>query len=481
VRGILASEGAIHRTIARFYRGEEPPAEPQWEDGMQVNPAAAQQSSPLFADKPTGTRERAREEGSFTPPPIPLTQPQLQAQPPAPATQPTRGPPRSLARTLLVICDDAEQREAAVRLLSRQGVAVAGSSSAEAERAVALGGIEVALVAGDTLADTPALVARLLTVAPSMEVRVLPSLAEALCGEAGPLGRAARLHARVLDAALATLGGAGVQGAALAKLARRVAIRLGAGRAEAERASAAAYAMACAARLEGKEQFARPASEAVRAVLGRDAGELASLIGVCAEGGTTAANASRATLALTAAMALVEGVGTGSPTPDDASRALVRLREEGRVPATALEALAAEVAELVLGDSASHTVVLAEPDPTRSATLQARFLADGVRVMLADSVARVRELLAQGAHALVVASHLPDGKGAALASTLRLAPATAALPIFVLAPPEDPGLVEAGLDAGADDVLTYPVNPDVLAAKVRRALQPRRSLAVVAG
>jgi serine/threonine-protein kinase len=482
VRGILASEGAIRRTIRRFYLGEELPAQPQWENGMQMGPAEPQPVGTSSPDRHT----RAREEGAFTPPePQPEPpQPQLQTpvppQPPAPAPQPTRIPPRALARTLLVIADDAEQREAAVRLFSRQGVAVAGSSSAEAERAVALGGTEVALVAGDSIADTPALVARLLTVAPSMEVRVLPSLAEALAGEAGPLGRAARLHARVLDAALAALGGAGVQGAALAKLARRVAIRLGAGRAEAERASAAAYAMACAARLENKESFARPTCEAVRAVLGRDAGELASLIGVCAEGGTTAANASRAALALTAAMALVEGVGTGSPTPDAASRALVKLREEGRVPPNALEALAAEVAELVLGDSASHTIVLAEPDPARSATLQARFLADGVRVLLADSAARVHELLAQGAHALVVASRLPDGRGASLTSTLRLAPATAELPIFVLAPPEDPGQVEAGLDAGADDVLTYPVNPDVLAAKVRRALQPRRSLSAVA-
>jgi len=480
VRGILASEGAIRRTISRFYQGEPLAAEPQRDGGAQ---AAAAEPPP----EERHTRSQAMPV-TFTPAPLapaPIApQPQLQApiapQPPAPAPQPTRSPPRSLARTLLVIADDGEQREAAVRLFARQGVAVAGSTSAEAERAVALGGTEVAIVAGDTIPDAPALVARLLTVAPRMEVRVLPSLAEALGGEAGPLGRAVRLHARVLDAALAALGGAGVQGAALAKLARRVAIRLGAGRAEAERASAAAYAIACAARLENKESFARPTCEAVRAVLGRDAGELASLIGVCAEGGTTDANASRATLALVAAMALVEGVGTGSPTPDAASRALVKLREEGRVPANALEALAAEVAELVLGDAASHTIVLAEPDPARSATLQARFLADGVRVLLADSVARVHELLAQGAHALVMASGLPDGKGATLTRELRLAPATAELPIFVLAPPEDPGQVEAGLDAGADDVLTYPVNPDVLAAKVRRALAPRRSLTAAA-
>jgi CheY-like chemotaxis protein len=419
----------------------------------------------------------SQEQPGVTPPlPVQIPEPPL----PVVASQPARTPPRSLARTLLVVSDDPEQRDAAVHIFSRQGVAAAGSSSAEAERAVALGGIEVALIASDTIPDTPAVVARLLTAAPTMEVRVLPSLAEALGGEAGPLGRAARLHARVLDAALAALGGAGVQGAAMAKLARRVALRLGAGRAEAERASAAAYAMACAARLEGKEVFAKPSCEAVRALLGRDAGELASVLGAGKEG-THAPQPSRAALALSAATELMQAVGTGSPKPDDASRALVKLREEGRVPAIALEALAAEVAELVLGDAASPTIVLAEPDPARSATLQARFLAEGVRVLLADSMARARELLAGGARALVVASRLPDGEAAALTQSLRAAAPTAELPIFVLAPPEDPGMVEAGLDAGADDVLTYPVNPDVLAAKVRRALQPRRALTAVAG
>jgi eukaryotic-like serine/threonine-protein kinase len=442
---------------------------------MKVSASDTQPGVTPFADKHTGTRERVLDEAAFTPS-QPHPAPEASR---APAPQPTRSPPRSLARMLLVVADDAEQRDAAVRLFSRQGVAVAGSSSAEAERAVALGGIEVALIAGDTISDVPGLVARLLTAAPTMEVRVLPSLAEALGGEAGPLGRAARLHARVLDAALAALGGAGVQGAALARLARRVALRLGAGKAEAERASAAAYAMACASRLDGKDTFVRPPCEAVRALLGRDACELASVLGA-PSAGAGVPQPGRAALALNAATALMEAIGKSSPTPEDASRALVRLREEGRVPAVALEALAAEVAELVLGDTSLPTIVLSEPDPARSATLQARFLADGVRVLLADSVARARELLAGGAHALVVGSRLRDGEGAALTRSLRANPATAGLPIFLLAPPEDPGVVEAGLDAGADDVLTWPVNPDVLAAKVRRALQPRRALSAVA-
>jgi serine/threonine protein kinase/CheY-like chemotaxis protein len=492
VRGLLASQGAIRRTINRFYRGEEPEAGTDWANVMKVSLSESQPGVRPFADKHTRTRERVLDETAFLSPPSPPRAPQpvraVESPPsvtptPAPVPQPPRTPPRSLARTLLVVADDPEQRDAAVRLFSSQGVAAAGSSSAEAARAVALGGIEVALVAADTLADAPTVVAKLLSAAPAMEVRVLPSLAEALGGEAGPLGRAARLHARVLDAALAALGGAGVQGAAMARLARRVALRLGAGRAEAERASAAAYGMACASRLEGRAAFVRPSCEAVRAVFGRDAGELASVLSPPSEGwgkGSLALPPSRAAMALNAAAALMEAVGTGSPTPDDASRALVRLREEGRVPASALEALAAEVSELVLGDAASPILVLAEPDPARSATLQARFLAEGVRVLLARSEAHIRELLAVGASALVVGSRLPEGDAATLTRSLRASAPTAELPIFMLAPAEHPGVVEAGLDAGADDVLTYPVNPDVLAAKVRRALQPRRALAAIA-
>ncbi|QRK12218.1 protein kinase [Archangium violaceum] len=474
VRGIYATEGAIRRAIGRFYRGDDPDQMDDWSHMMPLASAETPSGVTPYADKHTRTRERMLDESAFeevaaAPPPPPAS------PPPVPEPAPATPAPASLARTMLVVSDDAELREAAVRLFTRQGVAASGSSAVDVERAVALGGTEVALVAADTVRDAPSVVSRLMKVAPSVEVRVLPSLAEALGGEAGPLGRASRLHARVVDAALAALGGVGVQGASLAKLARRVARRLGAGCAEAERASAVAYALALAAFQESSERFSRPSCEAVRAILGRDAGELASLIGACTrEAPLLTENANKATLALAAAVSLLEVAGTATLVASSASQALVKLRTESRLPGVALEALSAEVMELVLGDRASHTVVLAEPNPARASALQARFLADGVRVVLADSAARVRTLLSQGSQALVVAARLPDGDGASLTRALRSAEETTSLPIFVLAPAEDPGLVEAGLDAGADDVLTYPVNPDVLVAKLRRALQPRR-------
>jgi serine/threonine-protein kinase len=478
VRGIYATEGGIRRAIGRFYRGDDPDQMDDWSTSMPLAGSEQEAGVTPFADKHTRTRERLLDESAFEevakPPPVPAPAP---VAPPRPMTL----APASLARTMLVVSDDVELREAAVRLLTRQGVAASGSSAADVEKAVALGGTEVALVAADTVPEAPALVARLMTVAPSLEVRVLPSLAEALGGEAGPLGRAARLHARVVDAALAEVGGVGVQGPALARLARRVARRLGAGRAEAERASAVAYALALAAFQESGEgePFTRPSREAVRAIFGRDAGELAGLIGVCTRDALPLPDSStRAALALASAVSLLEVAGTATPVPSVASQSLVKLRAENKLPAAALEALSAEVMELVLGESASHTVVLVEPNSARASALQARFLADGVRVVLADSAARARVLLSQGSQALVVSSKLPDGDGASLTRSLRSVADTASLPIFVLAPPEDPGLVEAGLDAGADDVLTYPVNPDVLVAKLRRALHPRRVLSV---
>lgn len=488
VRGIYATEGAIRRAIGRFYRGDDPDQLGDWSNMMPLAGSESETGVTPYADKHTRTRERLLDESAFeevaaVPAPVPVAPPPVLEQAPAPVRaeppRPCTPAPASLARTMLVVSDDTELRDAAVKLLARQGVAAAGSSAADVERAVALGGTEVALVAADTVPDAPSVVARMMKAAPSVEVRVLPSLAEALGGEAGPVVRAARLHARVVDAALAALGGVGVQGASLAKLARRMALRLGAGRAEAERASAVAYAVALAAFQESSEHFTRPSCEAVRAILGRDSGEAAGLIGACTRGDAPllTESANKATLALAAAVSLIETMGSATLGAAAASQALVRMRAESKLPAVVMEALSAEVMEVVLGDSASHTVVLAEPNVARASALQARFLADGVRVVLADSAARARVLLSQGSQALVVASRLPDGDGASLTRSLRSVTETASLPIFVLAPPEDPGLVEAGLDAGADDVLMYPVNPDVLVAKLRRALQPRRGSA----
>ncbi|OJH36141.1 protein kinase domain-containing protein [Cystobacter ferrugineus] len=173
-----------------------------------------------------------------------------------------------------------------------------------------------------------------------------PSMAGVLGQEAGSSSRAARWHSRVVDAALAMLGGAGAWGSVLASLARDVAGRLGAAPSEAESASAVAYALALAAFQESGGRFARPSCEAVRAILGRDSEELAGLIDVCARNAPPPlATAPKAVLALATAVAFLEEAGPIPLGASDASQVLVRLRAAGRLPTPALEALSGVLAE----------------------------------------------------------------------------------------------------------------------------------------
>jgi serine/threonine-protein kinase len=172
------------------------------------------------------------------------------------------------------------------------------------------------------------------------EARRVPSPPEAFGQEAGLSSRAARWHSRVVDAALAMLGGAGAWGSVLASVTRDVAGRLGAAPAEAESASAVAYAMALAAFQESGGRFTRPSREAVRAILGWDSEELAGLIDACVrDAPPPPATAPRTVLALCAAVALLEEVGSATIGASDASLALARLRAAGRLPASALDAL----------------------------------------------------------------------------------------------------------------------------------------------
>src|SRR5262249_34828927 len=62
VRGLLASEGAIRRTIQRFYRGEGQAAPHDWATLIKVSASAEQAGVTSFPDKHTRTHERVPEE-----------------------------------------------------------------------------------------------------------------------------------------------------------------------------------------------------------------------------------------------------------------------------------------------------------------------------------------------------------------------------------------------------------------------------------
>jgi serine/threonine-protein kinase len=121
-------------------------------------------------------------------------------------------------------------------------------------------------------------------------------------------------------------------------------------------------------------------------------------------------------------------------------------------------------------------VVLAESDAANAITLQVRLMAEGLHVQRTQTLAETEKALAQGAQAAILAMTLPDGETNPLVLALRDAPATTSLPLFLLAATDDPAVVTAGLEAGADDVLVRPVNVEVLTAKLRRALSQRQGL-----
>jgi len=98
-------------------------------------------------------------------------------------------------------------------------------------------------------------------------------------------------------------------------------------------------------------------------------------------------------------------------------------------------------------------------------TMRAGFTAD-----VAGSLREARETLAKKAYLLALIDRgLPDGDGAALASDIRrLHPGARVMLLTALA--ETREKIE-GLDAGADDYLTKPFEPDELMARIRACVR----------
>jgi DNA-binding response OmpR family regulator len=85
-----------------------------------------------------------------------------------------------------------------------------------------------------------------------------------------------------------------------------------------------------------------------------------------------------------------------------------------------------------------------------------------------DALARIAELVPD---IILLDVMMPGLDGYRVAATLRADPATAHVPIVLLTALDDRNSRAHGLNAGADDVLTKPVNGAELRLKVRSLLQ----------
>jgi serine/threonine-protein kinase len=473
VQGILASDFAIRRAIHRFYSAR---------DSLVVLEAADIESPTRerviqFAEQFMGRQILQFEEEQLARaavPPVHATP----APPRLPALSIGTGP---TPRLVLVVADSLELRETAMQLLLQQGFSAAASPAADVEQALARGGPELVLVAEDEVEAPTALAARLRAAHPNLDVRVLP-FGASLAGEGGPLARLRSAQSRLLEGALSMLGGSAALAPFLVRLTRGTATRLGASSLEEALAGTAAQALILAARMEEPKRFILPSLARVRTLLGSEHPEVLELLAaILPEGGRGKAPPGRLAAATLCAASFVLQVQSPRPGPTESAEALALLRKDPHLPGSAVEALATELAESMPAPAAAARVVVLEPDPATATALQLRLRKEGLTVQFTHSRAEAERALASGAQAGILASPLPEGDVHAVLRALRAAPATATLPLFLLAASQDPAEVTAGLEAGADDVLVRPVSMEVLAAKLRRALAQHQSVRLKAG
>jgi CheY-like chemotaxis protein len=116
-------------------------------------------------------------------------------------------------------------------------------------------------------------------------------------------------------------------------------------------------------------------------------------------------------------------------------------------------------------------VLLGIEDDDLAQKLGARFAQEGMQVEHVVDGATARQILqTRPPDAFVCTWQLPKVDGQALLLAVRANERTSELPVFVLGPRGDDELMSKALDLGADDYFGAPVRPDVIVAKLRRAI-----------
>ncbi len=116
-------------------------------------------------------------------------------------------------------------------------------------------------------------------------------------------------------------------------------------------------------------------------------------------------------------------------------------------------------------------IVLGIQDNGVAQKLGARLAQEGMAVENVVDGTTARTIISSRAPDAVICTYnLPGIDGQALLLAARNNPATAELPVFIIGPRSDDDLMAKVLDLGADDYFGEPVRPDVVVAKLRRAI-----------
>ena len=119
----------------------------------------------------------------------------------------------------------------------------------------------------------------------------------------------------------------------------------------------------------------------------------------------------------------------------------------------------------------THRVLIVEDEPQVAASLRELLEREGYAVDVAGSIADARRALAEPFDVMLLDWRLPDGEGIDLLKELRK---TSDLPVLMVTARVEVIDKVLGLEIGADDYVTKPVEPRELLARIKARLRKTR-------
>jgi DNA-binding response OmpR family regulator len=120
----------------------------------------------------------------------------------------------------------------------------------------------------------------------------------------------------------------------------------------------------------------------------------------------------------------------------------------------------------------THRVLIVEDEPQVAAALRELLEREGYAVTHAGSIAEARRALVEPLDVMLLDWRLPDGEGIDLLKELRK---TSDLPVLMVTARVDVIDKVLGLEIGADDYVTKPVEPRELLARIKARLRKPRA------
>lgn len=130
--------------------------------------------------------------------------------------------------------------------------------------------------------------------------------------------------------------------------------------------------------------------------------------------------------------------------------------------------------QVAAGGGGSNTIVVAEREAAVLTALEAKLGQAAFNVVVASDGAQALELAQNLSPAAIIANQrMPRKDGFSMLLELRRDDATRHIPVLLLTDAGHPHDITRGIELGAEDVIEKPINPNVVLAKLRKALSRR--------